>query len=221
MPLTGPERDFLDHYILEGAHSQLGINTAHRQFRERQLDDTAMIHFSSIRKNEWQAEGLRYLSLDFFEDPELPDHPVSCPWPDNEAMRQRLLEVTRLSEENAYLSRDFRCYGVQGFTNLAPNPEHSHVIYYRPGYESLDNWAFRARFAGIRRGHVSEGLKQFSVSVWDTIRQPPLATVCYYLAIVETKPDPIRIWSVTRSDILWFAGDEEAYALIFPNPPAP
>ncbi len=60
MPLTGPERDFADHYILEGAHFQLGINTAHRQFRERQLDDTAMHRFSSIRENEWQAEGLHY-----------------------------------------------------------------------------------------------------------------------------------------------------------------
>ena len=39
------------------------------------------------------------MSLDFFQDPKLPDHPVSCPWPDNQAMRQRLLEVTRLSEE--------------------------------------------------------------------------------------------------------------------------
>ncbi len=151
----------------------------------------------------------------------MPDHPVSCPWPDIQAMRQRLLEVTRLSEQNANLSRDFRCHECQGFTNLAPNPEHSPVVYFGPGHECLDNWTFRGRFSGIRRGHVSEGLKQFPVSVWDPIRQPPLATVCHYLVFVETKPDPIRIWDVTRSDILWFAGDGVAYAPIFPNPPAP
>jgi len=221
MPLTGPERDFVDHYTLEGAYFRLGISTAHRQFRERQMDDTIMLHFAAIREEEWQAEGLPYVTLDFLQNPKMPDHPVSCPWSDNQAMRERLLEVSRLSEENALLSRDFRCHGGGEFTNLAPNPEHSPVVYFRPGYEALDNWSFRGQFAGIRRGHVSQELMRFPVSVWDPIRQPPLATHCHYLAIVETKPDPIRVWSVTRSDILWFAGDGEAYTAVFPNPPAP
>ena len=220
MPLTGPERDFVDHYTLEGAHFQLRVRTAHRQFQERQLDHGVMLHFSAIRCQEWQAEESAYMTLDFLQNPSLPDHPVSCPWSDKKAMRERLLEVTRLCEENALLSRDFRCHEGE-FINLAPNPEHSPVVYFRPGYESLDNWAFRARFAGIKRGNVSKALKQFPVSVWDPIRQSPLATECHYLAIVETKPDPIRIWSVTRSDILWFAGDGEVYATVFPNPPAP
>ena len=79
MPLTDPERDFVDHYTLEGAYFQLGINTAHRQFRERQLDDTVMLHFSAIRQNEWQAEGLPYVSLGLSSGPEAAGPPGLLP----------------------------------------------------------------------------------------------------------------------------------------------
>ena len=166
-----------------------------------------MLHFAAIRQEEWQAAGIPHdVTWTFFRT-QAAGPPGLLPLARQPGHAERLLEVTRLSEENALLSRDFRCHEGGEFTNLAPNPEHSPVVYFRPGYESLDNWTFRGRFAGIRRGHVSEGLMRFPVSVWDPIRQPPLATQCHYLAIVETKPDPIRIWKVTRSDILWFAGD--------------
>jgi hypothetical protein len=50
---------------------------------------------------------------------------------------------------------------------------------------------------------------------------PALNTNVYYLVLVETTPEPIRVWHVTRSDILWFAGNGDNYLTIFPTPFAP
>ena len=221
MPLTDPERDFIDHYALEAAYPQLSVNTAHRQIQQRHLDEAALLRFAAIRGEEWQAWGLPYATLDFRSAPKLPDRAAVCPWANQQVMWKRLHAVTKLGEANALLSRDFRHLEDGGFINRAPHPEHRPVVYFQPSYEALDNWTFRGRFGGIRRGHVGDQLKGFPVSVWDPIRQPRLATRCHYLMIVEAKPEPFRVWHVTRADILGFAADEGVYGAIFPEPPSP
>ena len=221
MPLTDPERDFLDHFMIEEDYPKLGVSTAHKLTRERGLNCEAMSQFSMVRGQEWQAWELPYATLDFVLAPKLPDHQVVCPWVNKQVMRERWDAVTTLTGDNAILSRDFRRVESDGFINLAPNPEHSPVIYFQPNYQALDNWVFRGRFGGIQRGRVSEELQRSPVSVWDPIRQPPMATQCHYLVIIETKPEPIRVWNVSRADIFQLVADEDVYRAIFRDPPSP
>jgi hypothetical protein len=92
-----------------------------------------------------------------------------------------------------------------------------------PGKEpkAPKGWVYRGRFPGIKRGHVEEALRKFPVSVWDPTYQSSLASQCEYLLLVETKAKPLRIWGITRSDILWFTANEGVYKTIFPTPPLP
>lgn len=221
MPLNQAERDFLDHYILETSHFGLGSTSAIRQVRSLDLDHGGMLWLCKARQQEWIAEDNPCYSLDFMATPRVPDRLAPCPWPDDVSFRLRVKEVTLLSEENAHLSRDFDYHERWGFANRAPDPESSPVVYSDGGVEPPKGWAFRARFSGIKRGHVADGFREVPVSIWDPTSQPPSAVVCRYLAIVEAEPGPIRIWGITRSDVLWFTRDGVTYRSIFPTPPAP
>ena len=165
MPLNQTERDFLDHYILETTHFELGSTSAIRQVRSLDLDHGGMTWLCKVRQQEWIAEDNPYYSLDFMANPRVPDRLSPCPWPDGVSFRQRLNEVTLLSEENARLSRDFDYHERWGFANRAPDPEASPVVYSDGGVEPPKGWAFPARFTGIKRGHVAEGFTEVPVSI--------------------------------------------------------
>jgi hypothetical protein len=119
------------------------------------------------------------------------------------------------------MHEDFHYARRYGFFNRAPEPPEEFVIYSGKEPQAPKGWTCRGRFSGIKRGHVEEGLKRFSVSVWDPTYQSSLAVRCEYLLLVETKAKPLRIWGISRSDILWFTANEGVYKTIFPSPQSP
>jgi hypothetical protein len=167
------------------------------------------------------GKGGEPLSLENIRIPKIPDTPTFCPWLDVRSLRERVVECTRLSEVNAHISRDFRYASRFGFFNRAPEPDEEFVIYSGKEPKAPKGWVYRGRFPGIKRGHVEEALRKFPVSVWDPTYQSSLASQCEYLLLVETKAKPLRIWGITRSDILWFTANEGVYKTIFPTPPLP
>ena len=221
MPLTDAESRFLFHYLAETTHFELGYDACVRQLRERTIDHHDLLPFLKLRQEEWRAETFETLSLDYVRMPQIPDTLTLCPWPDVRDLRERFVEVTRLSEVNAHLSRDFDYSRRCGFLNRAPEPEERLVIYSGGEPQAPKGWVFRGRFGGIKRGHVEEALRDVPVSIWDPTSQSSLADQCSYLALVETTPEPMRVWGLTRLDVLWFTANEGVYKTIFPTPPMP
>ena len=221
MPLTNQERRFLGHYWDETCHFELGHDSCVRQLRERGIDHHDLLPFLKVHREERRAGFGEPLSLEYISIAQMPDAPTPCPWAGVEALRKRVVAATRLSEANAHLSRDFQYARRYGFFNRAPEPPEEFVIYAGKEPQAPQGWVYRGRFPGIKRGHVEESLRRFAVSVWDPTDQPSLAVRCEYLLLVETKPRPLRIWGVTRSDILWFTADEKVYKAVFPTPQSP
>jgi hypothetical protein len=193
-----------------------------RQLRERGIDHHDLLPLLKLEDEEQKAESRRNpLSLEFVNIPQLPDTPTNCPWPDARSVRERVVECKRLGEVNAHLSRDFHYARRYGFFNRAPEADEEFVIYSGKELRATKGWVFRGRFGGIGRGHIEEGMRAIPVSIWDPTYQSSLADQCRYLALIETTPEPMRVWGVTRLDVLWFTADEAVYKTIFPTPPAP
>lgn len=221
MPLTGPERRFLSHYLDETWNFEQGYDSCAKQLRGRGIDHHDLLPLLKLDGEERRADRGEILSLEYLGIPQLPDTPTACPWPDAEALRRRVIDATKLGEANAHLSRDFHYFRRYGFFNLAPETEPEFVIHSAGGPQAPDGWTYRGRFPGFRRGHVEESLKRFPVSVWDPTYQSSLAVRCEYLILVETRGKPLRVRGVTRSDVLWFVADEGVYKSIFPAPQSP
>lgn len=223
MPMTELERRFVDHAMIENHHFDQGSRSCLEQMGRLGLGHSDLYPFMVLREREWRA-GYENPFPDFeqFLSAKVPSVPTPCPWADAKTFRARVQAVTLLSEENCFISRDFslwhRC-GCERYFNEPSKFENSSAITDWAEFLPTQGWKYRATFQpGVQRGEVAESLCRFPFSVWDPLNQPPIAVECHYLMLIKTPPEPIRIWGVTRSDILTYAGNGENYLTIFPTP---
>jgi hypothetical protein len=65
------------------------------------------------------------------------------------------------------------------------------------------------------------GSDSVPISDWNPTTVPVCATNIHYLVMIETHPEPVRVWNVTRDDVLWLVGNGDNYLTILPTPFAP
>jgi hypothetical protein len=223
MPLTDPERRFLDDYLIETVQLEQAHGFCWQQLRPLSISGSEIGLMCAVREREWAAcyrtpspGSNSYLDLP------IPETATPCPWPDKTTLVDRFRAVTFLCEENILISRDFY-QGGDGlpdyYINEPPRFDDIPSIADWTEFLPTQGWKYRATFPkGIQRGEVSESFCQFPFSIWDPVEQSPYAVECHYLMLILTPPEPIRVWSVTRSDVLLYAGNGNDYRLIFPTP---
>jgi hypothetical protein len=133
--------------------------------------------------------------------------------------------VSLFSEENCLISWAFTLWHERGLEHYYNEPlsfESGATVTDWTGSLAAQRWIYRNTFRpGIQRGRVSPSLQSVAISVWNPTRVPVGATNIHYLLLIDTQREPIRVWNVTRSDVLWLVGNGDNYLTIFPTPFAP
>jgi hypothetical protein len=132
----------------------------------------------------------------------------------------------RAAERMAFQQpRDFMLWhrsGWEEYYNEPPRFESPATITDWSAFLPTQGWVYRKTFQpGIQRGRVTPDLTSVPISVWNPTTVSVLATEIHYLVLIETIPEPVRVWDVTRGDILWFVGNGDNYLTIFPSPFSP
>jgi hypothetical protein len=224
--MTDPERRFLDHAMIENHHFRQGSRSCLDQMALLGLGHSDLFPFMVLREREWNA-GYQNPFPDFeqFLCATVPASPTPCPWPDAQTFHARVDAVTLLSEENCLISRGFTLWhegGLEHYYNEPPSFESGVTVTDWSTLLATQGWVHRSTFRpGIQRGRVSPSLQSVPISVWNPTTVPVGAINIHYLVMIETHPEPVRVWSVTRCDVLWLVGNGDNYLTIFPTPFTP